>query len=133
MKAMNAIRAPKEISTSAKLKLISKNGSGEGIQSMTCPKKNLSRKFDKAPPDIIARPIRVNLFIFENKLTKIKIVQETPDKIKINSGESENKLNAAPVLYERVKNSGKKEKKFLAACSIKTQAAIIVRLKSKIS
>ena len=130
MKARNAINAPSEISTSAKLKLISKNGSGDGIQSMTCPKKNLSRKFDKAPPDIIARPIRVNLFIFENKLTKIKIVQETPDKIKINSGESENKFKAAPVLYERVKNS---EKKFLAACSIKTQAAIIVRLKNKIS
>ena len=130
MKARNAINAPSEISTSAKLKLISKNGSGDGIQSMTCPKKNLSRKFDKAPPDIIARPIRVNLLIFANKLTKIKITQEIPDKIKINSGESENKLNAAPVLYERGKNS---EKKFLAACSIKTQAAIIVRLKNKIS
>jgi len=127
---MKAIKAPREISTSAKLKLISKNGSGEGIQSITWPKKNLSRKFDKAPPDITARPRRAGKFNFAKRQTKIKIKHENPEKNKIISGEPEKKLNAAPVLYESVKNS---EKKFLAACSIRTQAAIIVKVKSKIS
>ena len=92
------IKAPSEISTSAKLKLISIKENGDGIQSITWPKKILSRKFDKAPPDIIERPRRVKNLIFANKHTKIKITHETPDKIKINSGKFENKLNAAPVL-----------------------------------
>ena len=71
---------------SAKLKFMSKNLIGEGIQSITWPKKNLSRKFDKAPPDIKERPRRVKKFNFENKQTEIKTAQLIPDKIKIISG-----------------------------------------------
>ncbi len=93
---------------------------------MTQPKKNLSRKLDKAPPDIIARPSRVNLFILVKRLKKIIIAQEIPENIKITSGEPEKRLKAAPVLQDKA------SKKILAHCSINTQRIIIANVKSKI-
>ena len=74
---------------------------GNGIQSITCPKKNLSRKFDKAPPVIIESPNRVRKFIFlpgVNRQTQIKIPHEIPEKNKIIPGELDKMLKAAPVL-----------------------------------
>ena len=124
MIARNAINAPKEISTSARLKLIAKK-IGDGIQSITCPKKNLSRKFDKAPPAIIESPNRVRKFILlpgANRQTQIKTAQETPEQIKIIPGELDKMLKAAPVLYVKLTKS---LNKILATCSIKTQEIIV--------
>ena len=66
MSETKIIKAPKEISTSARLKFISKKENGNGIQSITWPKKILSKKFESAPPAIIESPKREKKFIFMN-------------------------------------------------------------------
>ncbi len=64
MQDKNAINAPNEISTSARLKFRSINESGNGIQSMTWPRRIRSMRFESAPPDITERPARIRGFMF---------------------------------------------------------------------
>ena len=95
---MNAIKAPNEISTSARLKFRSINENGTGIQSMTCPRKIRSMRFDNAPPDMTARPIRIEVFMFTKNRTHRINAHAIPESQRVNTGELPKRPKAAPAL-----------------------------------
>ena len=94
----NAIKAPNEISASARLKFRSINENGTGIQSMTWPRIIRSMRFDNAPPDMTARPVRVDVFTFTKKRIQRRNVHARPESQRVNTGELPNIPKAAPAL-----------------------------------
>jgi hypothetical protein len=97
MHDMNAIKAPKEISTSARLKFKS-NQKGNGIQSITWPRRIRSMRFDNAPPDMTERPKRMREFMSAKKRTQRRITHEIPERIRVKTGEPPKIPKAAPAL-----------------------------------
>ena len=98
MHERNVINAPKEISTSARLKFSAKKENGNGIQSITKPKIIRSRRFESAPPAIMAKPKRINFFMSAKKHAKIIITHASPERLKASPGMSPRKPKAAPGL-----------------------------------
>lgn len=94
----NATKAPNEISTSARLKFRSINENGTGIQSMTWPKKIRSIRFESAPPDMTARPVRIDVFMFAKKRTHRRNAHAIPESQRVNTGELPKRPKAAPAL-----------------------------------
>ena len=97
MNDKHTMKAPNEISTSARLKFKS-NQNGNGIQSITQPRRIRSIRFDNAPPNIIARPARIKASMFMKERTQRRITHAVPERIKMKTGESPNIPKAAPVL-----------------------------------
>ena len=98
MHEMNAMNAPNEISTSARLKFKSMNVNGKGIQSMTWPSMTRSIKFESAPPDITARPKCIIGFMFMKKSMQRRIIHAIPERMRVKTGELPNIPKAAPAL-----------------------------------
>ena len=96
MHDMNAMKAPNEISTSARLKFKSINGNG--IQSITWPRRMRSMRFDNAPPDMTARPKRMKEFMSAKKRTQRRITHAIPERIRVKTGEPPKIPKAAPAL-----------------------------------
>ena len=95
---MNAIKAPNEISTSARLKFRSINENGTGIQSMTWPSTTCSIRLDNAPPAMTARPVRVMIFMSAKNKTQRRNAHARPESQRVNTGELPNRPKAAPAL-----------------------------------
>ena len=98
MHEMNAMNAPNEISTSARLKFKSINENGNGIQSITWPSMTRSMRFESAPPDITARPKCIIEFIFVKKRTQRRITHAIPERIRVKTCAPPNIPKAAPAL-----------------------------------
>ena len=98
MHEMNAMNAPNEISTSARLKFKSINENGNGIQSMTWPSMTRSMRFESAPPDITARPKRIIGFMFMKNRTQRRMIHAMPESIRVKTGELPKIPKAAPAL-----------------------------------